>query len=251
MLKKIKFKKLLLTTVFALVGLFANNHLFSLNQSEDIVLEQLQSNYTNKIQNIEQELSQHNVKQAKEDIAELTKLIENAKKELINEFIQNQENKSSNDIIPSIVDGYMETTNHLKGQILLSILGIIPGTFKGEFLNRIEGFNQHIKNAFSMKTYRNWKFFAMFASQSIIKNLPGFLKLVSLMSLSIYATRCWGIPYSTFSMAMAPFHGIAGTVKSIFKRRKTKKIVRNDMLQKFKKLNTLLSQLKNLSESIG
>ena len=251
MLKKIKFKKLLLITIFALISLLANNQLFSLNQSKNIALEQLQNNYTSKIQNIKQELSQHNVKQAKADIAELTKLIEKTKKELMYEFIQNQENKFSNNIIPSIVDGYMEATNHLKGQILLSVLGIIPGIFKGEFLNRIEGFNQQVRKAFSMETYRNWKFFAIFASQSTIKNLPGFLKLVALMSLSICATKYWGVPYSTFNMAMAPFYGIAGTVKSIFKRRKTKQMLNNNMLQKFKKLNTLLSQLKILSESIG
>lgn len=248
-LKNFKFKIYFLTIVFALTSLLASNQLYSLNQRKEPVFEQWQSSYEIKIQNIKQELSQHNIQQAKEDIAELTKLTEKTKLELINEFIQNQENKFYHNILPSIQDGYMEATNHLKGQILLSILGIIPGTFKGEFFNRIESFNEQIKKAFSIEIYRNLKFFPMFASQLTIKNLPVILKLVASISLNIYSIKFLGIPYSTFSMAMAPLHGIIGTTKSFLRRYKEKKMLKNNILQKFKIVNTLLTQLKNLSEA--
>ncbi|MBD3272939.1 hypothetical protein GF385_01135 [Candidatus Dependentiae bacterium] len=80
-LKNVKFKKYLLAVIFMATGLITNNPIFGFNSRENFVLSELQSNYLNKIKDIQKNFSEYNTTEAKLFIQEMQKkLIELNKK---------------------------------------------------------------------------------------------------------------------------------------------------------------------------
>lgn len=257
MFKKFKFKKYFLTTLFVIITLFANNLLFSLDIAKTNIHEQAQNELlNNELLNNKKLLNKirinlkNTVPYISNYLNSIAELNNTKKEEQINKFIQESENKLSYYLKTSLIDGYISTTNNIKNKLIMSFIPMIPSIFKGGFLDKIEGLSKLTTQAFSMQTYSNWKFVAIFASQLAVAKLPAFLKLGASLGLNIASTKFLEIPYMTFNMAMIPLHGIIEIKNSLQRQYNTKQQFKTNILQRFYNLNSLLSQLKELSQII-
>ncbi|MFH1461742.1 MAG: hypothetical protein ABIF12_02240 [bacterium] len=220
---------------------------------------------------------QHNAISIKEYLHTIQTFKNTDTEKEIDSFMQDCENKFSYYIKPAITNGINTSKNKLKNNIVSQLItsSVLPTAgsllFNGERLETIKNLFEQIgnstlkntaknllsieliKKAFSLETYSNWKFYSTILTQFGInkfsQNLSNSLfKVAAPMALSMVLTKYFGLPIVMFNMATIPFHAATTSIKMVKNQYSKKQDFKNNILQKFYELTTMLSQLEQIAQ---
>lgn len=195
----------------------------------------------------------------------------------INSFMQDCENKFSYYIKPAITNGINTSKNKLKNNILSQLIttSIIPTAgsllFYGERLETIKNLFEQIgnstlkntaknllsieliKKAFSLETYSNWKFYSTILTQFGINKFSqnssnALFKVAAPVVLGMILTKYFGLPVAMFNISTIPFHFATTSIEVTKNQYSKKQEFKNNILQKFYELTTMLSQLEQIAQ---